>query len=296
MSLLLSKVSKSGYKYVGFDKRSKKLPWFIQYKGKRGRSFENARDAAQYYLDNYVNAAKNWWEKPTAKRSSVDKSTLFGIRIAFRVDVVSCVPKLKNDKIHFLSNANVDCSNLYSARDVNRRFRQYLEHKTMMNKSTQLAVLWKKYTTNSMTRTGTVAGYLPSSEEHVILFDDELEKARASTRTQREFGCLSWTVPPNFHHEDLFKQSDWVRIPWEGNKLDLTAPCGERMIDCNSMLPQRFGPECPRCFANLGIGTAAWSRCATCHLSEPGVLWSLRFSSMRSDENAWPQVHYAETH
>ena len=293
MQPLTSRRAKSGYKYVSFDKRNTKLPWFIIYKGKRGKSFDDPKKAAEFFIQNYMSVtSSNWWEKPNAKQSSVEGTALFGIRIEMSFQIHKCVPKTPLQKLQVMRDNNVDCTNLTTAREIGRSFKQFLENQTGI-KSTSLALLWNKCTTQVANRTGTVIGYLPASEQHVILFDDEAEKARSAVHESGEFGVSSYIVQPKLNYGNLLKNKDWRRIPWNDNVLDSSNPVGETP-ETNSDIPQPFGPECPRCVAPLGIGSSAWSRCGCCNLNEPGVLWSLRFANIRNDQNAWPSVNYEE--
>lgn len=293
MQPLISLRAKSGYKYISFDKKNSKLPWFIIYKRKRGKSFDDPKKAAEYFIENYALVkSSNWWEKPTANKSSIDGTALFGIRIEMSFEVRTCVPKTPSKKLEVMRDNNIDCTNLKAAREIGRSFKAFLEDAVGVQ-SASLALLWDKFTTQVTCRKGTVIGYLPASEDHVILFDDEAEKARSVVHKSGQFGVSSYIVQPKLVYQNLLKKKDWQRIPWENNVLDPGDPTGERPAT-TSDIPQPFGPECPRCVASLGIGSSAWSRCSLCHLNEPGVLWSLRFTNIRNDANAWPSVNYED--
>lgn len=97
---------------------------------------------------------------------------------------------------------------------------------------------------------GTVRAYLPASREHHIVFDNH---------TRGAF--------------DLLRNKQWIRIPWQGNYLDDNAECGEvSSNETDDWTTQLFGPECPRCAVELGVGIQAWSRCVRCRHNEPGAM------------------------
>ena len=141
-------------------------------------------------------------------------------------------------------------------------------------------------------RKATVVGYIPTNKEHCILFDDA-SKPDPTTRTKddKKRGC-SLIAPLNVIQMKLDKEKGWSRIPWEGNLLDASNG-GEHSVA--SILPPGvfdYGPECPRCFAHLGVGISAWEKCSFCKLLNPGSAWSVRFH--KTDENAWIQPNYTE--
>ena len=140
-------------------------------------------------------------------------------------------------------------------------------------------------------RKGTVVGYFPASKEYHVLFDDTLkiQKKRACDVTEKGGSLLSSV---GLIQMELDTDKDWMRIPWDGTVLD-TSNEGEHCV--SSILPTgmfEYGPNCPRCFAHLGVGMNAWEICSMCNLTNPGSTWSDRLH--KSDENAWIQPVYAE--
>lgn len=155
--------------------------------------------------------------------------------------------------------------------------------------------------------TGTVVGYLPCSQEHVVKFDVEptLHNAHnVNVRTKPPQSTVKQTVKDRqqkqqkqqqnqqqdqeqqqpmlpthkneYHHFRLLEQHNWQRIPWDGNVLNEDAPCGEEPESTDdSMNLGLFGPECSNCSAFLGVGAEAWTGpCKICHIPEPGsCLW-----------------------
>jgi len=215
------------------------------------------------------------------RRSKVDDSAqrfaLFGIRLEMNFASNVMVPNTKDKKIKYLMTQNVYLSKDVKANVVNDKMRQLLTnhannatiqtYQTLSSiKKLTIPALFRKVhgTSKVIRRSGSVVGYFPASRKHAVLFDDEQQHTV-------EFDLLK-------------EKKHWVRIPWPNNKLD-DSEVGESQINPPSLSYITYGPECPRCFVSLGIGHQAWTFCSMCHLNEPGVMWSTRFSSMRTEKS-----------
>lgn len=188
-----------------------------------------------------------------------DGLSLFGIRLEIRERHHSQVPNTKALKIAFLNDCQVMLPANVKANAVNDAMRAYLIPRlsdAQRRKAATIPAMHKlAFPPRNIIRKGTVVGYMPVSRIHKLQMDDS---------------DVVVTM-------DLSKEDDWRRIPWGDNTVDeLGKECGAHdYVD--------YGPECPRCFANLGIGVDAWARCSVCGLNEPGLMWSSRFSNLRSD-------------
>lgn len=178
-------------------------------------------------------------------------------------------PNTKAKKVEFLRAQNIYVTANAKANEVNDKIRQFLNNKISANqrwhtlhsvkqKLTIPAIFRKVYgSSQALKRKGSVVGYLPASQKHAVLFDDD--------NKIMEF--------------DLIKDDHlWQRVPWPNNVLDSSELGEHQSIPCSYI---NYGPECPRCFAFLGIGHQAWTFCSICRLNEPGAMWSTRFTSMR---------------
>ena len=177
-----------------------------------------------------------------------DRFDLFGIRLKVNESKMVHVPNTKVKKIQYLETHGHKIEKNCKATTINVLIRNVLISKgASLTKNSTIPKLFKQVYGDSQhkIRYGTVIGYMPAMQYHTILFDDN----HATTNT------------------DLLRENKWERIYWKNECA------GEHYID--------YGPDCPKCFAFLGVGKEAWSRCHMCGLNEPGAMWSTRFSEMR---------------
>ena len=181
---------------------------------------------------------------------------LFGIRLRVEEQNVMNAPNTKEKKIKFLKQMGQIVVSSKAA-DVNAQIRQFLYAQIRMQptKPHTIPMLFRQVfgKASSTHKYGTVIGYLPATRTHTIQWDG----------TNKTLSI------------DLTREKNWSRVPWPGNFVDRN--------DCevsNSGYVD-YGPDCPKCFAFLGIGEKAWARCQMCGLNEPGAMWSSRFSHLR---------------
>ena len=301
--LLLSQKAVSGYKYIICDKQAKPgNRWKVQYKRKRSVGFATPKEAAQYLLKLYpsliadsvntldktsANQDGRWWMKENVRlcASETTRMSLFGIRLVMYDKEQSIWPKSISERVRHLQSVGVTVPDNSKCRHVASLLRQHLQ-KQANSTEYSLKSLWNMLFSSFVykERHGTVVGYFPVTKRHVVLFDEDDKFC-----TNQSAGDV---VSPKTHSVNLLDLQNWKRIPWTGNVLDESEECGERVQDVS--LINAFGPNCPRCFNNLGVGALAWSYCRTCKLNEPGVMWSVRFNEIRNNHFACAPKCYTE--
>ena len=246
-------------------------------------------------------SGSDWWNKSNVSMApkEIDRMNLFGIRLQLTTNGpfadAPIYPIQKKAELSRLIGKRADA---VVAKDVTR---------TLHNELVELAVphVASDFTRDMLDKlsiqrlyailnrahpfsfaTGTVVGYLPSSREHIILFDDASQRPTIlSSRGQ------PYDAAKNVMHMDLLSDTSvWKRVAWQGNVLDDHAPSGERPLVQGGLLS--YGPECPQCDEFLGVGAHAWTKCTQCGLMEPGAMWSKRIRSVRDDPHAWQQPSY----
>lgn len=306
--LLRSDKAVSGYKYIICDKQAKPCNrWKVQYKKKRSNGFETPKEAAHFLLKLYPflsNESSNeeendisnddhrddgrWWMKDNVRlcTSELTRMSLFGIRLIMYDKEENKWPKTKLERICYLESLNITVPKDSQARQVASLLRKHLQ-KQATSTEYSLKKLWNMLYPSFVYKEsyGTVIGYFPATQRHVILFDDD-DKFLTNKSDD--------VVAPKTYTVNLLASQNWRRIPWEGNVLDNLEECGERVKDANDLV-NAFGPNCPRCYNNLGVGALAWSSCAICKLNEPGVMWSLRLNETRNNQFAISPKCYTET-
>ena len=316
--LLKSDKAVSGYKYVICDKQAKPCNrWKVQYKKKRSIGFATPKEAAYLLLKLYpflsnetdigdkevptfVSSGDNsnvnegqeydgrWWLKQNVRlcTSEFTRMSLFGIRLIMYDKEENKWPKTLLERILYLENLNITVPKDSKCKHVASLLRKHLQ-KQATSTEYSLKKLWDMLYSGFVykERHGTVVGYFPTTQRHVILFDDD-DKFLTNKSDD--------VVAPKTYTVNLLALQNWKRIPWEGNVLDDLEECGERVKDANNLV-NAFGPNCPRCHNNLGVGALAWSSCGICKLNEPGVMWSLRLNEIRNNQFAISRKCYTET-
>lgn len=308
--LLKSNKAVSGYKYVICDKQAKPCNrWKVQYKKKRSIGFATPEEAAYLLLKLYPflsNERSNgiiegnesssddhrgdgrWWMKDNVRlcTSELTRMSLFGIRLIMYDKEENKWPKTKLERICYLESLNITVLKNSKCKQVASLLRKHLQ-KQATSTEYSLKKLWNMLYPSFVykERYGTVIGYFPATQRHVILFDDD-DKFLTNKSDD--------VVAPKTFTVNLLSLQNWKRIPWEGNVLDDLEECGERVKDANALV-NAFGPNCPRCYNNLGVGALAWSSCGICKLNEPGVMWSLRLNEIRNNQFAISRKSYSET-
>ena len=303
--LLLSHKAVSGYKYIICDKQAKPSNrWKVQYKRKRSVGFATPKEAAQYLLKLYpslitdgantldktttsTNQDGRWWMKENVRlcASETMRMSLFGIRLVMYDKEQRTWPKTISERVSYLQSVGVTVPDNSKCRQVASLLRQHLQ-KQANSTEYSLKSLWDMLFTSFVYKEqhGTVVGYFPATQKHVVLFDKD---DNFSTNQSAD------VVAPKTYTMDLLDLKNWKRIPWRGNVLDESEECGERVQDASNLV-NAFGPNCPRCYNNLGVGALAWSCCRICKLNEPGVMWSLRFNDIRNNQFAFTPKCYTE--
>lgn len=316
LMLLTSCRAKSGYKYVIYDKQAKvDAKWKVQFKKKRSHGFSNPRDAAHHLLhihpelideskcdhtassssetSNPIKCSKNgsslsdWWERNSISDDLQMRMSLFGIRIVMFDQEQVTMPKSIEAKKLFVASKGIPTINTMKAGELNNLVRAWLQKQTG-SQLMSIAQLWRlkygKFTYNE--RKGTVVGFSPLSLQHSILFDDD---------NVNMYDKHNNVIPAKTFTFDLLDARNWKRIPWNDNVLDPNESIGEKVSTLSSIICfSDIGPECPQCRGSLGIGISAWSKCHICGLNEPGVMWSTRFKSIRTNPYAVSPIVYGE--